>query len=168
MGSKGRNLLVITALFAAFSAPSAAAPAPTAACGANEVTLYTLEVTGKPLKRVYHVGDIVEIAVRVVRYADHDPATGEQPVPWPTAREPAPDVEVGGGVNIGDTYFYGYTLTDENGEGTMQIEIQDYADTGTAYGYLSAWKYIFRGPGDCPSVIERGYGEIRPRFKVKE
>lgn len=167
MGRKGRGLLISFALVATgLVAPSSAAPA-RGHCSTAETPLYTLEITGEPQEDVYHVGDVVKVDVLVVRYADHDPINGDIPITWPMDKEPAPDVEVGGGIRVGETNFYGYAITDENGEGTVEIKLRSYAHTGKAVGYLSAWKYVFRGPSDCPAIVEKGYGEI-PEFTVKK
>jgi hypothetical protein len=102
-------------------------PVPASACGGqgglfDYVTPNTLHVVIKPFHKQYARGDTVTVKVVVTRPAAEDPAGFGVRTERPVA-QPASDVNVGIGINVGRAFLPGYGKTNNNGEVAVGIKL---------------------------------------------
>ena len=125
------------------------------------IGLRTLHLEYEANKKTYKIGEIAEIKVKVTRPAEEDPLGQGIPMDRPHV-EPAAEVSIGVGLAIGRVFLPGAGLTDENGEATVKIKIENYAPAGQwADASAYAWKVVQNTP--CATIQEDGY-RIQPRM----
>lgn len=123
---------------------------------------YYLEI--KADKKLYEVGEVVEIHVNVTRPNDEDPLGEGIPTPRPTS-EPVAEVMVGVGLMVGRVYLPGAGMTDENGDAVVRIKIESYARPNQwVDASVYAWKVVYQDP--CFTVQEEGYEMIPRMFRT--
>jgi hypothetical protein len=158
------RLLVVAVTTAAL--PVSSPPAHAVPCGQMEyVTLNTLHVDLAPMKRTYHIGQVVPMKVKVSRPSENDPVGLGIAVERPTS-QPAEEVNVGIGLSIGRVFLPGYNLTDASGKTVVKIKIQRYAPAGKM-AQIQAFAYKERANTPCVVVEEQGYRAVQNAFKVK-
>lgn len=142
-------------------APAAACQAPAGAL--DYVTPTTLHVVIKPFDKSYARGETVRAVVVVTRPAARDPAGLGIPVERPVS-EPASDVNVGIGINVGGVFVPGYGVTNDKGRVTVGIKLRPHVPAGTAT--LRAYAYKERLNTPCVVVEEQGYRTKQKAFRV--
>ena len=118
------------------------------------VSLRTFHLVVEADKPSYKVGETAVINVTVTRPAHEDPAGQGIPMEPPTS-EPAPDVNVGIGLRVGDVFLFGHALTNADGLAAVKIKLKDYTPAGKAMVDAYAWKTVQETP--CLKVEENGY-----------
>jgi hypothetical protein len=143
-------------------------PVPASACGAHGglfdyVTPNTLHVVIKPFHKRYARGDTVTVKIVVTRPAAEDPAgfgvRTERPV-----TQPASDVNVGIGINVGRAFLPGYGKTNDKGEIAVGIKLGRRVPAGTATVRAYAYKERLNTP--CVVAEEQGYRTSPKAFRV--
>jgi hypothetical protein len=161
-GTRARALIVVTALVAGLIS---FAPPASAHCGSMEtLNLYTFTVTLHAKKKVYEVGDTAKFHMKVTRPGPRDPLGLGVNLDSPM-HEPAPDVNVGIGLRIGQVFLFGIGTTDEKGEATVGIKLLPYTPAGTASADAVAWKVQHQDP--CFTVQEIEYASDPRAFRVE-
>ncbi len=127
--------------------------------GAMEtLTFRTFHVEVEPFKKIYKIGDIATIDVKVTRPANEDPLGEGTPMPW-TDRpyvEAAPGAIVGVGLHIGRVFLPGAALTDDNGDAKIRIKIENYAPANQIIdASVYAWRVVQES--QCLTIQEDGY-----------
>ncbi|MFN2526671.1 MAG: hypothetical protein ABR505_10510, partial [Actinomycetota bacterium] len=112
----GRKAAIVVLAAALMTPPLSPAGAAKQSCAAmfETVQLKTFHVVISTAKKVYRVGETVPIDIEVTRPAHEDPLGQDQPMD-PPASEPASDVTVGLGLQVGRTYLFGIGRTDDAG-----------------------------------------------------
>lgn len=166
MKPRRKAVLVGVAIALLGALPSAPATASEDSCAVDyeTMTLKTFHVVLKVAKKVYKVGDVVPVQVEVTRPAHEDPANQNQPID-PPASEPAPDVLVGLGLQVGRTYLFGIGTTDDEGKTTINVPLPDYVPAGKVFARSLAWNKLV--DTTCLIVEEQGYAERTNFFTVK-
>lgn len=143
----------------AHAAPQAAGP-----CGGLEqVSLETLHVQMKVQADRYSIGDTARVDVTVHRTLPQNP--GNTGIRYDSPyKEPAPDVSVGVGLRVGDSFLYGFGFTDEKGQTTVKIKLRSYADTGMVTLTTFATKNV--ATTVCARVDEVGFAADPRAFKI--
>jgi hypothetical protein len=143
-------------------------PLPSSACGRQSsfldyITPTTLHVVIKPFHKRYSRGDVVTVKVVVSRPAAEDPAglgiAMERPV-----TQPAPDVNVGIGINLGGAFVPGYGRTNDEGEVAVDVKLRRHVPAGMATVRAYAYKERLNTP--CVVIEEQGYRTTSKAFKV--
>lgn len=172
VSSMGSVFLRVTiGLVLALSAPGAAAAstAPATgsggACGNALVFLHTLHIEAKPSKKVYQRGETIVAHMWVTRPAEHDPGGNGIPMDRPMV-EPAPDVDVGTAMWVGNTYRWAFGVTDEEGHAILKVKMPKDSDTGNVRAAFQAEKIHYSNNG-CPDIREVGWREY-PNFTKVE
>lgn len=129
----------------------------------EQVALRTFTIEAKAPKNVV-IGGTASIPVVVTRPAEQDPLG--QGIPTDGIEpEAAPDINVGVGLLVGDVFFPGFAVTDQDGKATIKIKIQSYAKPGPVDASFYAWKTQADTP--CARVDENGYRFYQKFFTVK-
>ena len=114
---------------------------------------------------MYLVGETALIHVKVTRPAHEDPA-GEGIELDPPKSEPARDIYVGAGIHddVGNTFLFGFAVTNEKGKATLEIELEEGTDPGEVTADFYAWKDVVRAP--CLTIREFGFRTYEKFFRV--
>ncbi|MGH2734497.1 MAG: hypothetical protein ACRDKZ_02865 [Actinomycetota bacterium] len=141
------------------AAPQAAGP-----CGGLEqVSLETFHVQMKAQADRYAIGDTAKVDVTVHRTLPQNP--GNTGIRYDSPyMEPAPDVSVGVGLRVGDSFLYGFGFTDEKGQTTVKIKLRSYADTGMVVLTTFATKNV--ATTICARVDEVGFAADPRAFRI--
>ena len=166
--TKGRVAIVAGMLLASSLMGSPARSA--SACvgksaGAMEyLSLKTLHLEIKFLKKSYAIGDTVNVKVNVTRPAKEDPLGNGIPMDRPYV-EPASGVTVGVGLMVGRVFLPGAGITDDNGDTIVKIKLEDWAPANTwVDSSIYAWKIVQETP--CMTVQEYGHATMPRVFKT--
>jgi hypothetical protein len=158
--------VVIASALAALAVPASATAASAVPCGQMEyVTLNTLHVNVAPLKRAYHIGEVVPIKVHVSRPSENDPVGLGVAAERPTSQA-AEDVNVGVGLSVGRVFLPGYNVTNAKGDTVVKIRLTNYTPKGKM-AQVQAFAYMERANTPCLVVEEQGYRALPNAFKVK-
>lgn len=161
------SLMLAISMFAGAltAAPSLAAPAAAAHCGAFEyVTLRVLKIDVTSLPKTVEVGDKAKIELHVTRTYEDDPAGAGTPGVGVPYSEDAADVMVGIGMRVGDVFLFGFARTDTQGNAAVEIPIKRYVKPDWANVDVFAQKIIQET--QCLTLQEIGYGSVPRAFKV--
>lgn len=135
-----------------------------AACAKSAATvLYTFKIDAKSQKKTYRPGAVAKIDMKVTRPGEYDPIGGTTPLP-PTVDLPASNIEINVSMWAGNYYMYGTGITDENGEGTVNVKLHRRSPAGPIRVDVSARAYYNRG--GCPDLEEAGFRTYDPMFKI--
>ncbi|MFN2525912.1 MAG: hypothetical protein ABR505_06570, partial [Actinomycetota bacterium] len=96
--------------------------------------------------------------------AHEDPLGQDQPMD-PPASEPASDVTVGLGLQVGRTYLFGIGRTDDAGKATIRVPLPTYVPPGSVFARSLAWNELVNTT--CLIVEEQGYTEQKNFFSVR-
>jgi len=130
------------------------------------VQLRTLHIEAKASAKSYKIGKAAQIAVQVTRPAEEDPTGSDIPVPNAgPAVTPAADVFVGVGLNVGDVFLPGFSVTDQMGKAVVKVKLKPYTVPGTAD--ISVYAYYTRANTPCVRVEENGYRLYPKMFSIK-
>lgn len=134
----------------------------------NEYRFETFHVESEFDKKLYSLGDIVSVKVNVTTPAKKDPL-GEG-IPLPIERpfvQPVEDAIVGVGLYIGRVYLPGGSITDADGNATVEIKLESYAPRNAwADAGIYAYKERFSDPGRCVVIVEYGYQSAPRAFRT--
>ncbi|MDQ3646523.1 MAG: hypothetical protein M3345_06245 [Actinomycetota bacterium] len=136
----------------------------TGACATEQVILTTLLIRVKPVTGTYRIGQVVKFPITVTRPSNTDPFGQNIVLGEPPVSQPAADVTVGVGVQVGWVYLSGAGVTNENGEALVGVKIESYTKPGTAHARIGAQKITAEAP--CATVKEEGAVMIANAFKV--
>ena len=169
-----RSVRKIAAALAVISAATVLVVAPAQAagragrCAAMETyTVKTFHMTMKARKKVYRVGDVAKLDIKVTRPAHEDPAGGGVPI-TPPVSEPAAEVPVGVGLQVGDVFLFGFAVTNEKGEATANVKLYPWTRPGIAdVAALARKDVVDGGIASCFYVQEVGYTGCPACFKIK-
>ena len=130
------------------------------------VQLRTLHIEAKASAKTYKIGKAVEITVQVTRPAEEDPTGSDVPLPNAgPAVTPAADVFVGVGLNVGDVFLPGFSVTDQMGKAVVKVKLKPYTVPGPAD--ISVYAYYNRANTPCVRVEENGFRQYPKMFSIK-
>ncbi len=128
----------------------------------EQINVLSFHIKATPERPVYLVGETAVIDVTVTRPAHEDPATGGIELD-PPASEPAADIYVGAGVQVGDSFLLGFGVTNDKGKAEIEIDL-DEVEAGDADVGIYAWKDVVRTP--CLTVREYGFRYYEDMFRI--
>lgn len=157
--------LIAVLLVPSAASADAAAPVPCSnSRNMEQVSLRTFNIDAKVVKPAYRIGQTAVFKVTVVRPADGDPMNLGVPMDG-VPPQPAPDINVGVGLLVGDVFLPGFAITDENGKATVKVKIESYAQPAVVDAAFYAWKVAADSP--CAKVMENGFRAYPEMFTVK-
>lgn len=158
------TLAVALTLSAVLHVPSLTRGA--SACIVDVIAGESIRVDAVTVKKAYRVGDTAEIRFSVSRPGREDAAGLGVPVASPVSR-PAPELEVGIFVTVGDEFVYAFgDPTDEQGRSSAKVDVPPVGAGIAAEVLAVAWKTQLQGP--CFIVVEQGSIELERAFVVSK
>ena len=156
--------LAATIIVASFLLSPGSAPAATTSDGCSEqYNILSFHVTAKPGRPVYLESEKAIIHVKVTRPAHEDPGNNGIEIDPPDS-EPAADIYVGIAFVVGNSYLFGFGVTDEKGKADVEIEIDEGTDSGEADVNIYAWKDLVSTP--CLTIREYGHRYYEDMFRI--
>ena len=140
---------------------STSAPAAPAHCELVAVRAFHIEA--KVDRPVYLVGEKPVIHTTVTRPAREDPA-GYGVELDPPREEPAPDINVGAGIRVRDSWLFGFGVSNEKGKTDLEVDLQPDMNAGMADVDIYAWRDTVQTP--CLTIREYGYRKYEDMFRV--
>ena len=131
--------------------------------GCEIVNVLAFHVEAKPDKPVYVVGEKATIHVTVTRPAREDPA-GQGVELDPPESEPAEGINVGIAIMSGNTWTFGFEVTDAKGKTDVKIPIEPHLKGGEVTANVYAWRDTVQTA--CLTVREYGYRRYEKFFRV--
>ena len=132
--------------------------------GMEQVQLKTLDLEATAAKKSYRIGEVAKFKALVTRPAKEDPLGQGVPMDRPYVT-PAEDISVGVGLLFnGNVFLPGFGVTDEEGQVTLKVKIQNYVKPGTVHASFFAWKTVADLP--CARIDETGHKPIPDIFRV--
>ncbi|HYI44980.1 MAG TPA: hypothetical protein VE174_05885 [Actinomycetota bacterium] len=159
--SIGMSLAAALVAVTLVGAPSTAVSAP--GCAMETVSLKTFKLEIKAKKKLYKVGETAQVLVNVTRPAEEDPLGNGIPFERPMT-EPAPDINVGIGLRVGDVFLFGHSMTDANGDAVVKVKLEPWTPAGNAIADAFAWNVVQDTP--CLRIEENGYTQAPNLFRV--
>jgi hypothetical protein len=147
------RLVGLAAAILVVSGLASVAGASESACPHKSEPTQTFDVTVRPLKDVYEVGETAKFLVRVTRVVDGNELG------------PVEDAQVITGLTLGDVYLGGGATTDEDGRAVVKVRIKRYAPAGSADALVTASRQIADAP--CHSRFENEYGDIEAEDLIR-
>ena len=144
---------------------SLSASAPAAPAGCELVTVKAFHIEAKVERPVYLAGEKAVIHTTVTRPAREDPA-GQGIELDPPQEEPASDINVGVGVDVGGAWLFGLGVTNEKGKTDLAVDLDldSRTDGGEATANIYAWRDIVQTP--CLTIREFGFRTYEDLFRV--
>ncbi len=153
--------LAVTTVAASFLlAPSG----PAAAHPCEQINVLAFHIEAKPERDAYSVGETAVIKVKVTRPAHEDPAGNGIDLDPPES-EAAADINVGAGFHVGDSFFFGFGVTNDKGKTELEGDIEEGTDSGEVDVDIYAWNDVVRTP--CLIVREYGYRHYEDMFRIE-
>ena len=145
------------------SSPVAAADCVDGLRGRERVLIHNFHIEAEPERKVYLVGETAVVNGTITRPAREDPAGGGVEYDPPES-EPAGDVNVGIGLESGDSFRFGFGVTDADGKVDLKIKLDEDTEPGTVNIRIYAWKRQVDTP--CLIVDEYGYRAYDNMFRI--
>lgn len=134
----------------------------------NEYKFETFHVESRFEKKLYAIGEVVPVHVSVTTPAKKDPL-GEG-IPLPIERpivEPVEGAVVGVGFQLGRVFLPGGSMTDAEGNATVEIKLEKYAPRNAwADASIYASRERIADPARCFVMIEYGYQLVPRAFRT--
>ena len=158
-------LILAAALTAGALVVPGTAAAGSCAAAMETYQVRTLHVEAKVQKKTYRIGDTVKVDVKVTRPDNQDPAGLGVYYNRPFS-EPAADINVGAGLQVGDVFLFGFSRTNAKGLATVTVKLYPWTRPGTGHANVLGSKSIVDNAGGCFTVQEVGFTSLPRAFKV--
>ena len=161
---KARHIKKLAAATLAASFLLSLSPAaPAAATDCEQVNVRAFHIEAKAARPVYVIGEKAVIHTTVTRPAREDPAGAGIELD-PPHEDPAPDVNVGVGLEVGRDFLFGFGVTDEKGKVDVEIDLESGTQSGEATAHIYAWKDVVQTP--CLTIRDFGFRTYEDMFRV--